>query len=95
MALGEQRLFSGDDSNWESSWEPSEPESSTILWRYMSLAKFFSLLERRALFFSLVGDMADRYEGFTYPPSQRDSEYRLEEAERLGRNILQKFAHPA
>ena len=91
MALGAQRLFSGDDSNWESPWEPSEPESSATLWRYMSLAKFCSLLERRALFFSLVGDMADRYEGFIYPLSQRDSEDRLEQAERLGRDILQKY----
>ena len=92
MSLGDQRLFSCDDSNWESSWKPLEPEASATLWRYMSLAKFCSLLERRALFFSLVGDMADRYEGFIYPPPQRDSGNRLEEAERLARDVLQKIA---
>lgn len=92
MSLGAQRLFHNDDSNWESSWKPSEPESSATLWRYMSLAKFCSLLERRALFFSLVGDMADSYEGFIYPPPQRDSGDPLEEAERLGRDILRKLA---
>ena len=32
----------------------------------MSFAKFCSLLDRKALFFSLVGDMEDRYEGFIY-----------------------------
>lgn len=92
MSLGDQPLFDSDDSNWESFWKPSEPETSTTLWRYMSLAKFCSLLERRALFFSLVGDMADRYEGFIYPPPQRESGDLMEEAERLGRDILQKKA---
>ena len=92
IALGEQRLFGSDDSNWESPWKPSEPETSATLWRYLSLAKFCSLLERRALFFSLVGDMADRYEGFIYPPPQRESGGRLEEAERRGHDTLQKIA---
>ena len=66
--LGAQKLFPGDNDHWE----PSEPEDATTLWRYMSFAKFCSLLERRALFFSLVGDMEDRYEGFIYPPAPRE-----------------------
>ena len=34
----------------------------------MSFAKLCSLLERRELFFSLVGAMEDTYEGFICPP---------------------------
>ena len=49
------------------SWEIQKPEDDSTLWRYMSFAKFCSLLEQKALFFSLVGDMVDRYEGFIYP----------------------------
>lgn len=41
----------------------------------MSLTKFLSLLGRGALFFSLVGDMEDNYEGFIYPiPSAERSD---------------------
>ena len=90
MALGDQRLFTGADSNWETSWEPSVPEATATLWRYMSLAKFCSLLERKELFFSLVGEMEDRYEGFIYPPSEHGD--RLQQAEHLGREVLRKIA---
>ena len=51
-ALGAQHLFPGADSNWETSWEPSVPEATATLWRYMSFAKFCSLLERKELFIS-------------------------------------------
>ena len=61
-------LFTGDDDQWA----PSEPEAAAMLWRYISFAKFCSLLEHRALFFSLVGDMVDKYEGFIYPPATRE-----------------------
>ena len=90
MALGDQRLFSSDDSEWETRWAPSEPDPTATLWRYMSFAKFCSLMERRALFFSLVSDMADRYEGFIYPPPTRQSGDRLRQAEHVARNILHK-----
>ena len=57
---------------------PSVPEDSASLWRYMSLAKFCSMLESEVLFFALVGDMIDKYEGFIYPPMPLDeSEYHL------------------
>ena len=72
MYLGDQRLLTVADSRWEASWKPSEPKSNSILWRYMSFAKFCSLLDRKALFLSLVGDMEDRYEGFFYPPKPRE-----------------------
>ena len=84
MALGDQRLFTGADSHWEASWEPSVPEATATLWRYMSFAKFCSLLERKELFFSLVGDMEDRYEGFIYPPIPREHGDRLQQAEHRG-----------
>ena len=94
MALGSQRLFSGDDST-ETPWKPSEPDATATLWRYMSFAKFCSLLERKALFFSLVGDMADKYEGFVYPPQPRKPGDRLQQAEVFGRDLLQQFARTA
>ena len=95
MALGDQRLFSGADSTWETRWEPSEPDATATLWRYMSFAKFCSLLERRELFFSLVGDMEDRYEGFVFPPSPRDQGDPLHQAEQLGSEVLHKIARTA
>ena len=95
MALGDQRLFSGDDAKWENSWQPSEPDANATLWRYMSFAKFSSLLERGELFFSLVGDMADKYEGFIYPPQPRKHEDRLQQAEEHGRDLLHKITRTA
>ena len=95
MALGAQRLFAGDDSDWETHWEPSEPDATATLWRYMTFAKFCSLLERRELFFSLVGDMEDRYEGFICPPPPRDQGDHLHQAEHIGRDLLHKIARSA
>ena len=95
MALGDQRLFSGDDADWKTRWEPSEPLPAATLWRYMSFAKFCSLLERSALFFSLVGDMVDRYEGFVYPPRPREHGDRLRQAESIAHDKLQEFVRTA
>ena len=95
MALGSQRLFTGADYRWEDRWEPSEPEATATLWRYMSLGKFCSLLDRKALFFSLVGDMEDRYEGFVYPPAPREQRDRLQQAERLAHDVLREIARTA
>ena len=92
MALGDQKLFPGVDSHWEDSWEPSVPDATATIWRYMSFAKFCSLLERKALFFSLVGVMEDTYEGFIYPPRQDEREDRLQQAEHLGHDVLHKIA---
>ena len=94
-ALGNQRLFSGHDADWETSWTPSKPDATATLWRYMSFAKFCSLLEREALFFSLVVKMADRYEGFVYPPQPREHGDRLQEAESIARDLLQKTSESA
>ena len=95
MALGDQRLYEGADSRWEESWEPSEPVATATLWRYMSFAKFCSLLDRKALFFSLVGDMEDRYEGFIYPPIPCEEEDHLQQAEHLGNKVLREMARAA
>ena len=54
MYLGDQRLLTIADSRRGDSWKPSEPEANSTLWRYMSFAKFCSLLDRKALFFSLA-----------------------------------------
>lgn len=94
MALGDQRLFSGDDAVWETRWEPSESYATATLWRYMSFAKLCSLLERQELFFALVGNMEDKYEGFICPPPS-DSENRLQQAETIGVEVLHKIARTA
>ncbi len=95
VALGGQRLFSGDDSVWENRWKPSEPDAAATLWRYLSFAKFLSLMESGALFFSLVSDMADRYEGFVYPPQPREQGDHLQQAENIARDVLQKIVRTA
>ena len=95
MALGDQRLFTGTDADWETRWEPSVPDATATLWRYMSLPKFCSLLEQKVLFFSLVDNMADRYEGFISPPISREHEDRLREAERVGQNLLHNYLRAA
>ena len=35
----------------------------TVLWRYMSLAKYMSLLETNSLFFSSIAKLDDEFEG--------------------------------
>ena len=94
-ALGENRLFTGADSRWEDSWEPSVPEATATLWRYMSFAKFCSLMERKELFFSLVGEMEDRYEGFILPPIPREHGDHLQQAESLVHEVLRKLTRTA
>ena len=50
MAPGDQRLFPNDDSSvGNGSWQPPHPDATAALWRYMTFAKFCSLLERQAL----------------------------------------------
>ncbi len=88
--LGERRIFPDD-----ASWTAAEPEATATLWRYMSFAKFCSLLGREALFFSLVGDMEDQYEGFIYPPTPREHADRLQEAEGIVHNLLHEIARTA
>ena len=61
----------------------------------MSFAKFCSMLERRALFFALVGDMEDRYEGFIYPPAPREPNDPLRQAERISRDVLRSISRTA
>ena len=95
VALGKDPLFSGQDADWETRWNPSQPHATATLWRYMSFAKFCSLLEREALFFSLVGKMADRYEGFVYPPEPRTDGDRLRNAEVMARALLERIARTA
>ncbi|MWG34166.1 hypothetical protein [Halomarina oriensis] len=39
------------------------PEGESVLWKYMDLTKFVSLLEKEALFFSQVAGLSDAFEG--------------------------------
>jgi hypothetical protein len=43
------------------------PPADATLWRYMDLARFLALLERRALFFSSIRHFADRFEAALTP----------------------------
>lgn len=90
MRYGGELLLGSDDS-----WEPTVPEATATLWRYMSLAKFCSLLDREALFFSLVSDMEDRHEGFIYPPTPREHGDSLGQVESLAHNLLHEIARTA
>lgn len=91
VAQGSEKLFDGDDSDWDTTWEPVYPDPTATLWRYISFAKFCSLVEHRALFFSLVGDLEDQYEGFIIPPAFREEAGHLHGAETLSCKILHKF----
>ena len=94
ISFNGQSLLSANHFRGEDSWEPSEPEPIATLWRYMSLAKFCSLLDRKALFFSLVGDMEDRYEGFIYPPMPREEDH-LQQVERLSHEMVREIIRTA
>ena len=39
------------------------PNPDTILWRYISLAKFLDMLDRRALWFTQLDSLPDPFEG--------------------------------
>lgn len=43
------------------------PSGEAALWRYMDLTRFIALLERRALFFTALCDLPDRFEGVMTP----------------------------
>lgn len=58
----------------------------------MSFAKFCSLLDRESHFFSLVGDMEDRYERFSYSPTLREEGDRQGQAEREASEVLRQLA---
>ncbi len=90
MGYGGELLLSSDGS-----WKPTAPEATATLWRYMSLAKFCSLLDREALFFSLVSDMEDRHEGFIYPPTLREHGDSLGQVESLAHKLLHEIARTA
>ena len=53
------------------------------------------MVGKKALFFSLVEDMEDKYEGFIYPPVPRPGEEHLQQAERVARELLHKVARAA
>jgi len=44
------------------------PNASTVLWRYIDLAKLISLLEHRALWFARLDTLGDPYEGLPTRP---------------------------
>lgn len=74
------------------SWESQEPPESTMLWKYMSFSKFISLLTKKALFFSLVRKMEDKYEGFIHAPRRDNSENKeLCEVEHTVHEILSEM----
>ncbi|MYB89178.1 MAG: DUF2971 domain-containing protein [Proteobacteria bacterium] len=71
------RVVRGNDQRFHedpSQWKPEKPLGSATLWKYMSFSKFMFLLHHKALFFSLVRKMEDKYEGFIQAPKQSDFE---------------------
>lgn len=56
------------------------PEPNLVIWRYMDLKKFESLLKNRALFFCRADRFSDPYEG-SIP--KREAKYRIKESEKI------------
>jgi hypothetical protein len=42
--------------------DATTPHDDTVIWRYMDLPKFLMLLEQKALYFSLLEDLEDKWE---------------------------------
>ena len=57
------------------------PEDESILWRYMSLEKFVSLLATESLFFTRVDRFEDPFEGFRPPLMKYIYELAINQAE--------------
>lgn len=53
-----------------------QPSRETMIWRYMSFAKFVSLLEKKALFFARLDRLGDPFEG---SPPRLDVELMVEQ----------------
>lgn len=49
--------------NRHSNWRPNMPSDRAQIWRYMSLAKYISLLATNALFFCRADKLGDPFEG--------------------------------
>ncbi len=64
------------------------PDKDAILWRYMDLNKFQSLLETKSLFFCRVDKFSDPFEG-SLP--KIEAEYRFEEHKRMDYEFDRKF----
>ena len=47
----------------------TEPEDDTVLWRYMNVTKLLWILETNALFFSVVSELDDPFEGCLTRPT--------------------------
>lgn len=56
-------------------WEPPQPSSDSIIWRYVNFTQLQSILERNELWFSNIDNFNDPYEG-TLP--QRNLEKEVE-----------------
>lgn len=54
------------------------PSDETVIWRYMSFAKFMSILERNELYFSCATNQKDKTEGQYSDLTKRDIESSLE-----------------
>jgi hypothetical protein len=50
------------------------PEGNTIIWRYIDMVKFMSMLESSSLFFSSLGSMEDKFEGSFSSASKKSLE---------------------
>lgn len=66
------------------------PDDDVVLWRYMSLSKFLSLLQMESLYFAAVSSFEDRYEGqFTEDDLERAGPMTLSDVEIDGVRLYQ------
>lgn len=54
--------FKAGDEDSASANRPEEPKEDSILWRYMDISKFLSLIGTRKLFFSSIKNLQDPFE---------------------------------
>jgi Protein of unknown function (DUF2971) len=70
--------------NTNNLWKPIIPKDSAKIWRYMDFAKFISLLDKKALFFSRADKLGDPFEG-SFPEANVKKRQKLgNEFETLG-----------
>lgn len=65
-----------------------KPEPNTVIWRYMSLGKFESLLRTKSLFFCRADRFSDPYEGSI---TRIEAEYRIKEQKNIANFYGTKF----
>lgn len=55
----------------------SDYETDSVIWRYMSLEKFYSLIDKSALYFSNASQLGDHFEGSLSEATRKNTIYEM------------------